>query len=352
MNGHAQAQMGFTLVEIMVSMVIGLLLVAGVVALAATGSQGNRQIERQVRQIENGRFAIDVLSDHLRHAGFYGGLYPPVAPMPALPAALPDPCGAATPTFVENGMRLFLQGLDSPAGDPAGSCLTDADHVDGTDVVTIRRAGTLARTPAYAAGRSALFLQAAAGDYRLDLGTQSDPDANGFGVTQSNAAGLQVAAPLRDWQVETFYIAPRTRPVDATPCDGDQSDAGRAIPTLMRLRLAGSAWCAEPLAAGIEMLQIEYGIDTSDNGIPNQFEEQPDNPQEWADVVGLRLYLLARTQQPLGAATDPKTYRMGEGVPGPDGTDDFTPPAGDGHKRHLFTSTVRLANPAGRREKP
>ena len=56
---------GFSLVELMVSLAIGLVLVAGLATLFADSSRTGAEIDKSMRQIENGRYAVDLLSETL-----------------------------------------------------------------------------------------------------------------------------------------------------------------------------------------------------------------------------------------------------------------------------------------------
>ena len=56
---------GFSLIEFMVAMTIGLFLVAGLVFLIAETSRSRAEIERSSRQIENGRYAIDRIAERV-----------------------------------------------------------------------------------------------------------------------------------------------------------------------------------------------------------------------------------------------------------------------------------------------
>ena len=60
---------GFSLVELMVGMAIGLVLVAGLSLLFANTSQSGNELNKSIRQIENGRYAMDLLHDDLMLAG-------------------------------------------------------------------------------------------------------------------------------------------------------------------------------------------------------------------------------------------------------------------------------------------
>src|SRR5687767_8053780 len=69
-------QRGLSLIELMVSVVIGLLILAALTTLFVTQSQTRLELDKQNRMIDNGRYALDLLSENLRMAGFYGELDP------------------------------------------------------------------------------------------------------------------------------------------------------------------------------------------------------------------------------------------------------------------------------------
>lgn len=350
-NAFARRQHGVTLVEVMIAMLVGLILLAGITTLVVNASRGNRDIDAAARQLENGRYAVKSLSKHLQHAGFWGRLYPPAAPgMPSVPGGLPNACTApVTAAILQADMPLHIQGEDSPAGDPAANCLGDADHVDGTDIVTVRRAAGTDHTPTEAndaANAAAFYLQTSHTAFDIDTGANADPGANGFGITELDAAGNAVTAPLYQYRVDTFFVSPRTRPVNVGACDGDDADNGDEIPTLMHLRLVDTGFCAQAVATGVEDMQIEYGVDTTNNGTPNQYTTAPADTTAWSNVMGVRLYLLVRSTENVGAIGANKSYNLGQTAP------KVVADPGDGFSRHVFTTTARLVNPSGRRETP
>jgi type IV pilus assembly protein PilW len=62
-----------------------------------------------------------------------------------------------------------------------------------------------------------------------------------------------------------------------------------------------------------------------------------------ANVVAVKLHLLARNLEATPGYTDSKSYQL-SGPP--------IAAANDGFKRHVFSTTVRLVNPSARREAP
>ncbi len=68
---------GFSLIELMIGMTIGLVLLTVLATVFDRTSGGRSDLDRVSRLIENSRFAVDVIGDDMRHAGFYGTFLPP-----------------------------------------------------------------------------------------------------------------------------------------------------------------------------------------------------------------------------------------------------------------------------------
>src|SRR5881398_2215390 len=106
---------------------------------------------------------MQILSDEIQHAGFYGEYYKLALP----PAALPDPCSTVL-ADLQNALPLPLQGYDAPAISPI-TCLNSANFKSGTDILVIRRAETtppLSTTPIL----NRVYIQANARKAEIQLG--------------------------------------------------------------------------------------------------------------------------------------------------------------------------------------
>ena len=142
-----KAMKGFSLIELMVALVIASILLIALSSLFVNNTSARNELEKSSRQIENGRYAMQVLSDDIRHAGYYG----PLISAPALPgsyANLPDACSTTT-TTVRDGMGLPVQGYEGAATAAALdsgrlACLdtTAAGYKANTAVLVVRRAHT------------------------------------------------------------------------------------------------------------------------------------------------------------------------------------------------------------------
>jgi type IV pilus assembly protein PilW len=338
-------QRGLSLVELMVAISIGLFLLLGLVTVFATSNRAYLELNRSSQQIENGRFAVQILSDDVAMAGYYGRYYTSLT----APAALPDPCEKSNISSGLNNLRdatpLVIQGYNAPASSPITTCLAAGDHVANTDVLVIRRAD---------AQETAVGLLNAAQVY---IQTNADPLSNPVVALGTGAAAFPLTdrdstkSRIRKYHVHIYYVAPCSVPAGGgTSCTGANDDGGAPIPTLKRMELtlnaAGTAldWRVVPLVEGIENFQVDYGLDADTDGVPDgTYTTDPGAVANWLNVVAVRISVLARNLEASSGYTDAKTYDMGVGYP-----IGLTP--GGPYKRHVYNAMVRLVNPSARRE--
>jgi type IV pilus assembly protein PilW len=72
-------------------------------------------------------------------------------------------------------------------------------------------------------------------------------------------------------------------------------------------------------------------------------------PGDWTQVIGARVYILARNTLPTSGFVDDKSYVLGSA---PLTVTPAIYAGSEGFRRHAFTSAIRLSNVAGRREIP
>nr|WP_274381950.1 PilW family protein [Noviherbaspirillum sedimenti] len=329
---------GFTLVELMIAVTIGLLLVAGITTLIVQQSATRNEMEKSSRQIENGRYAAQLLRDDIQLAGYIGEFFKPTT----IPGALPDPC-ELDPADLETAFTFHIQGYDAPDPVPAplSACLPDANHVPGTDILVVRHTDT-ASIPVASAVANQIYLQTGLDPvtsiltYKLATGT----DTSVFNLKNLNGT----VARLRKFLVHIYFVSPCNAMSGATCTSSD--DNGNPVPTLKRLELGLVGTVAGfnllPLVEGIENLQLDYGIDSSGDGAPDEYKTTPTALADWADVMTVRVNLLARNNETSARYQDTKTYKLGLAAE--------TTATNDGYKRHVFSQVVRAVNPSGRRE--
>lgn len=337
-------QYGLSLVELMISLTIGLILLAGITSLIVRQSSSRAELEKSSRQIENGRYAMQILSDDIEHAGFYGEYSPLTAIVYNVPS---NPCDT---TIANLGWNSATPAIPVPVYGYTGSatapsCLTN--RKSDTAILVLRRTET--SPPATLDGASA-YLQVSrcnsdTSKFTLALGSAS------FTLKQKDCA---TSALLHKYIVRIYYIS------TCSTC-GTGADS---IPTLYMVENGGTP---TPLVEGIENMQLDYGVDylplTNTDGAADCYFPDPSNitaaqktacetatgtagnftnsATNWSNVVTVRVSLLARNTEASTGYTDSKSYTLGSVA---------VAAANDRYKRHVYTQLVRVVNPSGRRE--
>lgn len=359
-----RGQRGLSLVELMVSLVIGLLLLLGITSLIVQQSASRDELEKSSRQIENGRYAIQILHDDIIHAGYYS-LY---NSLPAPPAVLPDPCVTAPLTgaaSLDEAMSLPIQGYNAANPLPNSSLcvqtygLSAANYKAGTPILVVRRADTTSIAPPFTAlDPGAVYLQANPGNHVLALGQNAGTFTLTFNTTTNNSV-----APINPYFVHVYFISPCDVPANGVSCQVAANGTGpddnnRPIPTLKRLELSSTAAGAAtfslvPLVEGIVDMQLAYGIDANGDGYPdNSYATFPANTTDWANVMSVSVNLLAQNTECSTGYADTKIYNLGGASEAASAVGQTVAPCTNGdYKRHVFSEIVRVINPSGRRAK-
>ena len=327
-RARSARQSGFSLVELMVSLALGLLIIAGLSLLFSNSSQAGRELDKSIRQIESGRYAMDVLSDDIRLAGFYYEIPPTtytfvtVSPCVSTVAASGwDYAALTVPAAIYGASASQASSL---------SCLPNAKA--GTVAFAVRRFET-ATTVVGAIDLASIYVQTSrcAKDPLASL-IIVDTNATPFTLREQDCTAVK---PVHRYVTRVYYVAA------CNECGVDTT------PTLKRVEISGTKTTISPLAEGVEEIAFEYGFDTNNDGEPDVYSlglsgtaDAADN--DWSNVVAVRPYLLTRTTEPTAGFSDPKTYNLGmSGSRGP-----YT----DNYKRRIYSSSIRLNNVAGPRE--
>ncbi len=332
---------GFTLIEFMVAITVSLLVLVALSSIFVGNMCARAEVEKANQQIESGRYASQLLNDDLEMAGYLGEFDINRAALPT-PATKPDPC-AVTVAALQAALPLHIWGYD---GGAVLSCISD--HRANTDILVMRRvSGCITGSAGCAAVAGAPYFQASLCSDNAEL---LSTDSSNWYRLHTNTAILDrtrrdcaATADTRQFFVRIYYVS-----------NNDQ--AGDGIPTLKRAELGASGFSVVPLVNGIEDMQLEFGIDTNNDGAPDSYTADPDSfggcsgvacVDNWRNAMAVKLNLLARSTSPTIGYVDDKVYTLGQQA---DGTAQAAGPFSDNFKRHAFQSVVRLNNPAGRRQ--
>lgn len=299
---HAR-EAGLSLIEMMVTLVIGALLIIGVVAMFSQTRSTYRTNETVVRMQENLRFILSQMEPDLRMTGSWG--MQSAGPNVDVPAGITVTCpdGSDISAWLLNNLEPVTASNASytlPCATPA-----DAPYLAGTDVLVVRHASGATTTPT-------------AGVVQIQ-GDRSTSRVFNDGTGPGGCCTF-------NWQTNAYYIS-------------SASSLGANVPSLRRKTLAGSVWQDEELVAGVENLQIQLGVDTDADGVVDRYVD-PDNalvsPLAFpARIIAVQLWLMMRADAPDGSFIEAETYNFAD-VAG------YAP--ADRFRRQLVSKTIVLRN--------
>jgi type IV pilus assembly protein PilW len=311
-------QGGLTLVELMISITLGMLVVMATTALLVSSKTSYTAQDEGVRIQETGRYAFDVIARAV-HQAAYENWDVDGGPMLAGAAYSANVRG-----FDASSVKAATHGIDAPL----------QTSVNGSDVLALRFFG---------------------------VGNGTDGDG-----TVLNCAGFSVGAPSshaaadseRGWSI--FYVA--------TSAHGE--------PELRCKYLGKTNWASDAIATGVESFQVLYGVDADNDSMPDRYvnataidamddtlilegataaEKAIDRNRKshWKKVVVIKVALLLRTS--VNSANDgmPLQYDLfgsdyanaqGANDPGTRIKVERLPMAGRNRLRKVFMQTIHIRN--------
>jgi type IV pilus assembly protein PilW len=265
-------QDGLTIVELMISIALGLLIVLAASALLGSSRTSYAAQDEGARSHETGRYAVEIITRALRQTAYENWDRDEAAIL-----NVPD-LSAGIAGLDSRSLKETESGIESPL----------LKAVNGSDVLAVR------------------FIGSGAG-------------ANGDG-TILNCAGYGVAEPAdietdRGWSI--FYVA--------TDKSGE--------PELRCKYFGKTSWNSEAIARGVESFQVLYGVDTDQDGVANRYLNatavdeldralvleghnatlravEKNRKTHWKKVVSVKVSLLIRGSQAIRAGSLNSRYDL------------------------------------------
>ncbi len=343
-------QRGLSLVELMVAMVIGLILMAGVTQVYLSNRQTSRIQEAASRLQENGRFSIQFLARDIREAGYGGCRKISEIAVNVISDTVQSELGDALEAEdVVTGVN------DAPAGDPVENPWNASE---GTDVIRVRGAssGGAPLSGNMGSANAEVQVERNAGRWEADdvLFIADCQQADIFTATNVSQANGQVTditiahanntnttnrlSKTYDENAEVMSFTDITFFVRDT---GDIAQDGKPLRGLYRKR---NGEPAQELLRGIDDMQIVYGRDSDGDGLVDEYFDASElSSIAWAEVMAVRVELLFSSDQP-NIVADPQPYFFDDEVVGDD--PDEANLISDRRLRRVFTTTATLRNRA------
>ena len=318
---------GLSLVELMVSMVLGAILSTGLISTYLGAKQNAFYDEQLARMQESGRYAMRLLSRELAMVGFYGGI---LSVEGVAPVSVGRDCSDQNWALDAENPLDFVNdypGKSVPVSQTATAltCLPSKAIQINTDLLVIKRTAGEAslRHGVIADGLTASASAAEVWYFRL----ASDGAAEWEKLRPIDFFDPARAAPsVSYWKAisRVFFIRRYS-----------ESDVqGNGIPTLCMETLAGDGMTSRCLVEGVEDLQFEFGIDTDADGVPNQYKSVPTGAEMKYAVIA-KIYILLRSVSMIPGYDDKRSYSLGQKT---------LPARRDSYLRRVISSSILLRN--------
>lgn len=354
MNRLQRSQLGFSIVELMIAMVLGVVLMAGVIQTFITSKQTFNLNEEMNWIQDNGRYGLNFLAEDVRMAGYYG--------CASRAGSVANVLKNSSSSWVTD----FGKGLSGYDGDsssfptsifPRPVTATLPASFPKTDVFTIHKADLNDSFQVKDHNPNAAVIDVVgthdfpdgtiliASDCRHTAIFQSTAPQNnkvnhnpGNSVSPGNCTKLLGTTPTvcSNTQGTSYTFGGDAYVMRAIGYAYYIDTASNGVPALFReeLNAGGTTTSKEEMVQGVENMQVEYGLDTDGDGLPNKYVKASSVPADkWSDrIISARITLLLRSMTPLATVSQKFTYL---------GTS-YEPT--DLYVRRAFSVTVKLRN--------
>ena len=342
-------QRGISLVELMISMTIGLILMTGVVQLFLSSRATFSTQQALSRVQETGRLAMEFLADDIRMAGYMGCMSRNLNFTNTLNNA----------NDLQYDFGVSIEGEDDIGATPPTGFPTNI--VQGTDALVVRSAGGNSVGVTKNNDSAQLFAENTGVAATCDAGEDSFS-----GLCENDILVVSDCSKARVFQVTNLQTTGGTLEVnvvhsgaDAEPGNAETSWGGNSNPEetfgpdseIIKMNTSiyyvaqgtsglPSLWqqinggTAQELLEGVQDMQLLYGRDTSGDSVPDAYEEADviTAANAWDDVSSVRVQLLVQSTDD-NVLEDAQPYTF-------NGVTNNAP--GDRRLRQVFINTVGI----------
>lgn len=341
---------GFSIVEVMVSLTLSAILLAGVLTVVYSSKVTYLENERVGRLQESGRAAMEIVLRDLRGAGFPGCAQP-------LNGLFQINNMVASPTTLLWNLSQPVYGFEASGTGwaPALDSTIVPNATPGNDVIAVRtvRAGSpsfrvptlvnptdtivVDKDPAESLAAPTPVVISDCGGASIFIATGFTASSDGKSATIDRGTAAGTPTNTTDDLGYAFNPGARVAPIVTVIYYVAPSETGTG-PSLWRVVGSNDP---EEVIQGVEDLQIRYGIDTNADALIDQYVSAS-GVTNWSNVIAVSVAMLVRSNEASAPTPDTQTYKLFDAT----GTLPAVTagPFNDRYQRALFTTTVTLRN--------
>ncbi len=225
----SRAQLGFTLVELLVALALSAVIAAAAVASLSVAQQGFTSVDASTQLRDNGRFATDLIQRLAVQSGYQDVTFAGATRQNEFAvkgaASNPDPnvTGADNAlvklSLLPDITSAYINRNGASSANSGCASSTDTSCANGSDVLILR--------------------------YQSSASVADATTTDGSMINCAGAAETTVPIDKNDRIISIFHVA--------------RSSNGE--PSLMCSYLASGVWTTQPVVQGVESFQVLYGVD-------------------------------------------------------------------------------------------
>jgi type IV pilus assembly protein PilW len=344
-NVKQRSSKGFSIVELMVAILIGLIILAGVIQVVISSKTTFLGQEEMSFIQENARYAVDLLGKDIQSAGYWGcaGQGAKFAVAAKDNAAAPGLVGAQAvggysgsqyatmPDYLKTRVRGV--GATAPVYSDVLIVRGAENSITG---ITDHDGATITTNPDHDHGLSdnAYFVIAGEDCRRLSIVQAATASGNTitYNATDNYSTAIKPSLLKASYDhteaYESYSKGATVMKYEAKAYFIGNSSAITGFPALKRVAFSGGGVQQEELALGVEDMQIRYGVAGS-GGVRYKSADEV-TAAEWASVRSVQVQLVFRSQSASAQSAVEQEF-LGKTY-------------NDGFMRQLVSTTFRLRN--------
>jgi type IV pilus assembly protein PilW len=355
MKNLKQNQNGMSLIELLIAMLIGILMLTAAIGMLVSNKRIYKEQNEMGRLQENARFAIELLTNDIRMAGYAGcvddisllsnsttnagtttnlhnytnpieGINGKTATstwMPSTSTEARTNITNGTDSFTVRYLDPILSQLNFTSGSTMGSTTAAIPVTCTNSIGTTENCSTSHITP----NENLAITDCGTGDIFIATGSTANTITHGATLSKTYDDSAQISR----YVTTRYYIG----------TSANTNHTGDTVPALYRYTSVAGAATTQELIEGVERMEILYGVDTNADSVPDSYLAAGaaglTTSGNWGNVISVRIAILVRTiNENFNINEDTNTYTLLDAA--------AYDPADEHLRRRVFTTTVQIRN--------
>lgn len=324
---NTRSNLGFSLIELMVAMLVGLLVLAGVIQVVFNSKRSYVDNQETAFIQDNTRYALDIIAKDFRSAGYKGCANndPSIVNVITNAAGVADAFNVQALTALEGAVPANLVNYPAPGQAPDSLTLRTVSNENEIQVQTHNpKAASITtwQTLGFAPGTPLMAIDASCQSVAFFVANEIMPNlirytaARNCTTALTSDASYDCAMGAAPTSVRPLGAGSRILPYIANTYFIGTSNLLNNMPALQRRFITVNAagqmvYSTEEIAQGVENMQITYGVDTDNDQLVNGIFVDANAVTAagtWNQVIAMNIQLTLRSNKAIGNTGQPDGF--------------------------------------------